>query len=67
MDVEKRLKEHNIGKVFSTKNTRLWVLKRFLSCESEREAKSNEFRLKKYKRKDILERVIQDGIFPWNY
>ena len=30
-------------------------------------ARSAEFRLKRYKRKDILSKVVADGIFPWQY
>ena len=66
-NLERRIREHNIGKVSSTKNTRPWVLKVFIECDSLTEARSNEYRLKKYKRKDILDKVIKDRIFPWNY
>ena len=66
-NIERRINEHNIGKVVSTRNTRPWVLKVFIKCDNLREAKSNEYRLKKYKRRDILKEVIKDRIFPWNY
>ena len=66
-DINRRIYEHNIGKVASTKNIRPWVLKIFIECSSLTEARSKEYRLKKYKRKDILEKVIKDGVFPWNY
>ena len=66
-NLERRIKEHNIGKVFSTRNTRPWVIKVFVECDNLKEARSSEYRLKKYKRKDILNKVIKDKIFPWNY
>jgi putative endonuclease len=66
-DMERRLIEHNNGRVLSTKNTRPFQLKAYICCSSLSEAKSCEYRLKKYKRKDILEKVIKDKIFPWNH
>ena len=66
-DISRRIVEHNNGKVFSTKNTRPWTLKVFVQCKDIAEARSSEYRLKKYKRKDILNKVIEDKIFPWNY
>ena len=62
-NIERRIVEHNIGKVISTRNTRPWVFKVFIRCNSLGEAKSNEYRLKKYKRRDILEKVIKDRMF----
>jgi putative endonuclease len=66
-DIERRVSQHNNGKVVSTKNTRPWVVKVFIKCATLSEARSSEYRLKKYKRKDILDRVINDGVFPWCY
>jgi putative endonuclease len=66
-NINRRIYEHNIGKVVSTKNMRPWIVKVFIECDSLTKARSNEYRLKKYKRKDILEKVIKDKIFPWNY
>lgn len=66
-DIEKRLIYHNLGRVKSTRNLRPWKLIRFLPCENEAVARGNELRLKKYKRKDILEKVIKDGMFPWDH
>ena len=65
--VIERLKYHNDGLVKSTKNTRPFELKIFISCADITEAKKSEYKLKQYKRRDILEKVINDGIFPWNY
>jgi len=66
-NIHRRIYEHNMGKVASTKNIRPWIVKVFIESNSLTEARSNEYRLKKYKRKDILDKVIQDKIFPWNY
>lgn len=66
-NIERRISEHNIGKVASTRNIKPWVVKVFVECNSITEARSNEYRLKKYKRRDILEKVIRDKIFPWDY
>jgi putative endonuclease len=66
-NVERRLQEHNIGKVSSTRNLQPWIIKAFIECSSLTEAKSSEYRLKQYKRKDITEKAIKDLTFPWNY
>ena len=65
-DVDKRLAQHNSGLTYSTKKLRPLVIARFINCDSFKEAKQFEYKLKKYKRRDILEKVISDGIFPWN-
>jgi putative endonuclease len=66
-NIDRRLHEHNLGKVTSTRNTKPWKVKIFIKCITLSEARISEYRLKKYKRKDILEKIIIDGIFPWNY
>ncbi len=66
-NIERRIFEHNMGKVFSTRNLRPWVCKKFIECNSLTEARSFEYKLKNYKRKDILRKVIIDGTFPWDY
>ena len=66
-NIDRRINEHNLGKVTSTRNMKPWVLKVFIECINLTEARVNEHRLKKYKRRDILEKVVKDKIFPWNY
>ncbi len=66
-NIKRRVNEHNVGKVVSTRNIRLWIVRVFIECDTLTEARSSEYRLKKYKRKDILEKVIKDKTFPWNY
>jgi len=66
-DVCRRFDEHNSGKVSYTRNTRPWILMVFIQCENIKEAQSSEYKLKKYKRRDILEKVIGDKMFPWTF
>ncbi|MCD6283742.1 GIY-YIG nuclease family protein [bacterium] len=65
--INRRLKEHNTGKVKSTRFIRPLKLKVFLPCNTLEEARRAEYRLKKYKRKDIIESVIQRKMFPWKH
>lgn len=66
-NVGRRLKEHNSGLVHSTKTTKPFELLAFIPCTDLSEARSSEFRLKRYKRRDIIEKVVTDKIFPWDY
>jgi putative endonuclease len=66
-NIERRLKEHNSGEVYSTKKIRPLILKVFIGCTNLTEAKSSEYRLKQYKRRDIIDKTIEDSTFPWNY
>ena len=66
-NIEARIKWHNAGRVKYTSRGLPWVLMRFIVCDSLTVARQSEYRLKKYKRRDILEKVIADGKFPWNY
>lgn len=66
-NIKKRLSEHNKGLQFYTRKLTPFVLEKFIPCDSLSEARRFEYKLKKYKRKDILRKVISDGILPWNY
>lgn len=66
-NIERRIKEHNTGIVRATAKTKPFELKIFINCNTLSEARRCEYRLKKYKRRDILEKVIVDGLFPWQY
>jgi putative endonuclease len=57
-NINRRLEQHNKGLVISTKNIKLLELRAILPCEH---------RLKDYKSKKIIEKVIISKIFPWNY
>jgi len=60
-DPIKRLSEHNQGMVKSTNKKGPWILMFTQEYDSLREAKQVEYRLKKLKRRDYLERIIHDG------
>ncbi|MCD6085517.1 GIY-YIG nuclease family protein [bacterium] len=65
--INRRLKEHNTGKVKSTCFIRPLELKVFLPCSTLEEARRAEYHLKKYKRKDIIKSVIQRKMFLWKH
>jgi len=66
-NIEQRLTQHNSGQVKATKNNTPFEVMITIPCPNLSEAKGAEYRLKKYKRRDILEKVIQDRTFPWDY
>ena len=66
-NIENRLRYHNSGWVAATKNYRPFELLAFVPCANLSEARKAEYRLKQYKRKDILKKVITDLKFPWLY
>jgi len=66
-NIERRLMQHSKGSVRATKNLRPLTIKCFIPCVGLTEAKKSEYRLKSYKRKDILDKVIIDKKFPWEY
>lgn len=60
IDVEKRVEKHNKGYVSSTKNMRPWKLVFFQGFATSHEAKRIEYRLKKLKRRDYIEKIIKE-------
>lgn len=66
-NLERRLLEHDRGLVSATKGLRPLALQRFILCPSITDARQAEYRLKKYKSRKIVERVLASGIFPWQY
>ncbi len=66
-NIERRLKQHNNGLAVSTKNIRPLELKAILQCNTIEEARINEHKLKDYKSRKIIEKVVESGIFPWDY
>lgn len=66
-DIAQRLHQHNRGWVVATRYKIPYELATFIVCANLTEARKAEYRLKKYKRRDILEKVIQDKTFPWNF
>ena len=61
-DVDKRIDEHNRGRVKSTKAFIPFELVFKQEYETYTQARSVEVRLKKYKRKDFLDKIVKDGI-----
>jgi len=59
-NLERRLDEHNSGKVKYTKNLRPLELKFFKKYDSLTEARKVEYKLKKLKRRDIIEKIIKE-------
>jgi len=66
-NLERRFEQHNKGLVISTKNIRPLELKAVIPCTTIEEARICEHRLKDYKSKKIVEKVVISKIFPWNY
>ena len=66
-DINRRLEQHNKGLVISTKNITPLELKAILPCATIDEARICEHRLKDYKSRKIVEKVIISKIFPWKY
>lgn len=60
-DVERRLKQHNSGHTHTTK--RMGKLKLVFSqiFDTLEQARKIEFKLKALKRKDYIEKIIEDG------
>jgi len=63
--IDKRVIQHNRGQVKATRFMVPLKLKAFIPCDNMAEARKAEYRLKQYKRKDVIERVIKDKTFPW--
>ena len=66
-NLERRLSEHGRGLVNATKALRPLALQLFIPCSSITDARQAEYRLKKYKSKKIVVKVLASGIFPWQY
>lgn len=64
---ERRLEERNRGLVTATSFIIPLKLVRFIRCESIQIARICEYLLKRYKNKQILSKVVESGIFPWEY
>ncbi len=60
INFEKRFNKHQLGYVKSTKNGRPWKKLLVQKYNSIKQAKMIEYRLKKLKRKDYIEKIIKD-------
>jgi len=61
-DLKRRLVEHNAGKTKSLKHLTPFELKFSQEFKSKAEAYRVEKKLKKWKNKQIIERIIEDGV-----
>ena len=59
-NLERRLYEHNSGMVTYTRKLRPMVLKLSKECETLLDARKLERKIKKLKRKDLIERMIRE-------
>ena len=66
-NLKRRFIDHEKGKVIATKFIRPLEFKVFIECVTTEEAKKSEYRLKRYKSRKIIEKVIESGVLPWNY
>jgi putative endonuclease len=60
IDLKNRIKKHNNGKVIATKNKGPWILKFYCEYTTIREARQIEYKLKKFKNRNIVERIIRE-------
>jgi len=60
-DLERRLQDHNKGKVFATRYKVPYKLVFSQAYDNNRLARKMEMKLKKWKRKDFLDRIVKDG------
>ena len=65
MDYEARVKEHLSGKVYTTKRMLPIKLAFKQKYPTMHEAKQVERKLKSFKRHDILEKIIKDGVIKY--
>lgn len=60
IDIERRLIQHNSGRVTSTKNKGPWTLSLSQKFESITEARIIEIKLKNLKRRDYIEKIVRE-------
>jgi putative endonuclease len=58
-DLQKRLEEHNKGRVQSTKYSRPWKLVHYEEYESRSESVKREREIKSYKKRAYIEKIIR--------
>mgnify|MGYP001562748845 CR=1 FL=1 len=59
-DTEKRLKEHNVGKVRSTKAYRPWKIVYFEVKSDKKEAYKREMQIKSFKSGEAFKKLIEN-------
>lgn len=66
IDVKNRYKRHIDGRVKATRYLRPLKLVFYQRFNTIRKARQIEYKLKKLKRRDIIERIIKDGMIKMN-
>ncbi|MDD2786150.1 MAG: GIY-YIG nuclease family protein [Patescibacteria group bacterium] len=61
IDIERRLCDHNYGNTASTKGGRPWICVFTMETSSLSEARALERRLKSYKSRVVIEKMINEG------
>jgi len=61
-NVATRLAHHNAGRVVATRSKGPWIVKYQQAYSTITEARKIEYRLKKFKNRSILDRIITDRI-----
>ena len=64
-DYKRRLREHNEGKVKSTKGKRTWELVYKQLFQTIKEARQAEYKLKRYKSRKIIEQIVEEQIIKF--
>lgn len=67
IDLDRRFEEHSSGFVKATKNIRPLKIVASIVCNNPSESRKSEYRLKQYKSRKIIENVIRDKMFPWQF
>lgn len=65
-DVNKRFKQHNSGKVTYTKNNRPYALVFNQEFDNRIIARKVERKIKNWKRKDFIDKIIKNQIIKFN-
>jgi len=61
VNVDSRLKMHNKGFVLSTRNSRPYKIELIQKYSTITKAKQIEYKIKKLKRRDYIEKIVRDG------
>jgi putative endonuclease len=64
-DAEKRLSEHNTGRVRSTKAYKPWKIVYFELKSSKKEAYAREMQIKSYKHGEAFKKLIKGDVAEW--
>lgn len=59
-NIERRFEQHKLGDVKYTRNLRPLALKFYQKYNNLKQARQIEYKLKRFKRKDIISRIIEE-------